>query len=402
MDTTQQGMGVSTKIATAVSVLLALVMVSPIAGAFGGYPAPLSTTYGGRAYGLGVEVPIWGGTYYADTGQLPGSGGALFTDTTDIGSNVGSLTSLITYTRGFNDGARSEAGTSDLSLVLGGIDVGASFVYAGAAAACDGVSGASEVFDLTIGGVSYGVSGAPNQVIYYVPGVLTLIANEQNVNGGSITVNALHAITPAADVTVAHAASSIDCGGILSYGGTVGTAGTIGTRGTAPRPQPWHIPPHDFMTGGGFFFANGDDTCNGVPFSGDRINFGFNAGPRPGGWPTVKGHLNLIDHGPNCEHHIQGTDVTDYFQYPPDDVQHCRRWGGPAELDHVSGYHFAVVTCDYGEPGRDDRFAINVWLGNDATVENNAPVYHADNYDGTPAPEGGNLNGGNIQLHAFG
>ncbi len=353
MDTTQQGMGVSTKIATAVSVLLALVMVSPIAGAFGGYPAPLSTTYGGRAYGLGVEVPIWGGTYYADTGQLPGSGGALFTDTTDIGSNVGSLTSLITYTRGFNDGARSEAGTSDLSLVLGGIDVGASFVYAGAAAACDGVSGASEVFDLTIGGVSYGVSGAPNQVIYYVPGVLTLIANEQNVNGGSITVNALHAITPAADVTVAHAASSIDCGGILSYGGTVGTAGTIGTRGTAPRPQPWHIPPHDFMTGGGFFFANGDDTCNGVPFSGDRINFGFNA-------------------------------------------------AGPAELDHVSGYHFAVVTCDYGEPGRDDRFAINVWLGNDATVENNAPVYHADNYDGTPAPEGGNLNGGNIQLHAFG
>jgi len=29
-------------------------------------------------------------------------------------------------------------------------------------------------------------------------------------------------------------------------------------------------------------------------------------------------------------------------------------------------------------------------------------MYHADNYDGTPAPEGGDLPGGNIQLHVFG
>jgi len=216
-----------------------------------------------------------------------------------------------------------------------------------------------------------------------------------------MTVSALHLyLVSGVEAVVSSARSAVTCG---DSGGGLGLF-SVGAQGVSPASGivPLHFPPPtDFMTGGGFFFANGDDTCNGVPFSGDRINFGFNAGPRPGNPTDIKGHLNLVDHGPNCRHHIQGTDVT--FYEPFGDTDKCRRWGaddGSAKVDGVFGYNYEVVTCDYGEPGRDDRFAISVWLG---PIGSGTLVYHADNGSSACVPGGcqGDLTGGNIQLHDF-
>src|SRR6266571_3704267 len=234
------GSGISSRIATVTAVLvLSFVMLGPGVSAYagGGTPTPSPTSagsYGGRAWALGIQLP-------------PGGGGT----------------------------------------------------YAGSGAGCDGVSGASEIFDLTIGGVTYGVSGAPNEVIYEVPGVFSLIANEQTDSSSgavhAITVNALHAWLQGTDVTVSHAASSVDCGGI-GGGLPFGSSGGMFTRGSGGGIQPTHAPPADFMTGGGFFFANPAlSTCPNA-----HVNFGFNAGPRPGNPTDVKGHLNVIDH--DCDH----------------------------------------------------------------------------------------------------
>jgi len=143
----------------------------------------------------------------------------------------------------------------------------------------------------------------------------------------------------------------------------------------APSPSPTPTSCGDFVTGGGWFVSpNGRTT---------RVNFGFNAGAR-GGSPGLKGHVNVVDHQqPNF--HIKGTDVTTYT-CDQADPEHCRRFSGPAEFDGETGEYQALV-CDYDEPGRDDRFEIIV------------NGYEADNFDGSPAPQGGELDGGNIQLH---
>lgn len=65
----------------------------------------------------------------------------------------------------------------------------------------------------------------------------------------------------------------------------------------------------------------------------------------------------------------------------------------------MSGFKYRATVCDYDEPGRDDRFFLEVF--NDIGF-----YYYADNGRfGRPAtcdpgePECGTLDGGNIQLH---
>jgi len=391
-----------TGVVTALSaVLLSFVIAAPGVSSSSVGPSVLGTTYGGRAFGVGV-LTLLGDTYYADTGNLPSSGGALFAPFTYVGVDLVDALVWSSYARGFGDLALGEPAVSDLTLLPGDVlEVGASFVYARSAADCDEVSGWSEVFDLTVGGVPYGVSGAPNQVIYSVPGVFTLVANEQIDDSfgttNALTVNALHLWTPAVEVIVASVTSQVTCSG-LGFGflssRSTGTrsvdAGTLSSSGGLPTPM--HVPSHDFMTGGGWFEPA---TPYGRP---GRVNFGFNAGPRPGSYPVLKGNVNLIDH--STGDHVQGRDVTDYFPFgDPQDV--CRVFAGHAKVNGVPGYNYRVVACDYGEPGRDDRFAIEVRSGTATTGD---PVYYADNgrFD-CPAnePYCGDLDGGNIQLHRY-
>src|SRR5205809_3052293 len=246
------------------ALLFALVVVATSVSAFagGGSPSDVgtqSTTYGGRAYGVSTSIPLIGDMTYADTGDLPASGGALFADFTPVGDSVALATVFLSYTRGFLDAGRSEVSASDVSLLPGDpLEVVASFAYAGATATCGGASGTSEIPDLTVGGVWVDVTGEPNQV-YSIPGVLTLVINEQ-IDGSSgdtydMTVNALHLIlATGVEAVVSSARSAVTCG--TAGGGGLGLF-SLGAEGVSPTSgiTPMHIPSHDFMTGGGFFFA---------------------------------------------------------------------------------------------------------------------------------------------------
>lgn len=167
--------------------------------------------------------------------------------------------------------------------------------------------------------------------------------------------------------------------------------------GGKPRPQlaggeegggGGEVPPPeclDFVTGGGFFEPP-NSTRPG------RVNFGFNAGPRSLQNPDIKGHLNLVDHGDGT--HVTGRTVDTYFVIGGD-AENCRMFEGDADINGTPGYRYRAGVCDYGEPGRDDRFQLTVTL-------DGATVYFADNgRAGCPADMllCGELDGGNIQLH---
>ncbi|TLZ78317.1 MAG: hypothetical protein E6K08_01140 [Methanobacteriota archaeon] len=378
-------------IVIAASVLvLAFVLVAPgvtTPRSAGHVSALGASAYGGRSYAVGTYVPLLGGTTFADTGDLPPEGGVLVADFVSVGSDLANADGFLSYTRGFSDVGMSEVATSDVVLLPGsGLDVVASFAYVKSTATCSGVTAASEIPDLSVAGVVVDVTGEPNQV-YEIPGVLTLVINEQidSSSGAvySITTNALHLYASGVEVVVGSAFSQVDCGGTGSGGLPGGLLGGLGTQVHAM----WEVP-NDFMTGGGFFFVQaGDGTC-----PGSRVNFGFNAGPRPGN-PTLKGHLNLIDHG--CGFHIEGLTVDDYFRSTNTDPDHCRDWNGAAKFNGAPGYHYFVTACDYGEPGRHDRFGITV------VDQFNNGVYFADNRNGETMAQEGVLPGGNIQLHTF-
>jgi hypothetical protein len=136
-------------------------------------------------------------------------------------------------------------------------------------------------------------------------------------------------------------------------------------------------PCHDFVTGGGWFlWPAGTD---------NRSNFGFNAGYKSENDTTLQGQLNYIGRNADgSQIHVQSTSVTVY-----DDLASNRRvFAGEARINQGSGWqagYYTVVVWDFGEPGRCDRFIIEVRNGEGATV------HDADSF-----PE---LEGGNIQIH---
>lgn len=158
---------------------------------------------------LGVTLPGTT-TVLADTGALPrGTTGAL------QGSSVaGSVPSLLTgdslhaTTIGLPDQAASEASLGSLGISVAGVTISAEFVVARALAVTGaGGSGDSEIDGLSINGLSVPVSGAPNQTVPIVGGVVIL--NEQQTGAGGALVNALHVIVDGvADVVVASASAA--------------------------------------------------------------------------------------------------------------------------------------------------------------------------------------------------
>src|SRR3989475_1299603 len=372
MNIFHHGSSVSCKIVTATSVLLlAFVMVAPgVLGHNGSVAAgSVPSGYGGRAYGVYTQVPIVGGAYFADTGSLPAEGGVLVAPFVPVDTGVAGALVFLSYTRGFTDLAMSETATSDIGLLADTpYPVAASFGYTMSKAACDGASGAADVADLSVAGVSIGVTGEANQV-YEILGVFKLIINEQiDSSSGStkaITVNALHAWFSGIEVIVSSAYSSITCDG--SSGGPLplgGTGAVTGANVSTPRGSCEQ--PHDFVTGGGGFHP--PNSAAGA-YQPGRVNFGFNARARPGN-PEIKGHLNAINH--NTGQHLEGVNVDSYQVWGNDPV-HCRTFTGDAVVDGTSGRYQAWV-CDYAEPGRNDRFAGVVWLLGGSTI-------YWDNYD---------------------
>jgi hypothetical protein len=152
----------------------------------------------------------------ADAGTLAaGTNEAL--QASDLTAGIPSLLSaeaLHATAIGYSDQIDSEASLVALDLTLPGTSIGADFVMARATAAnASGTSGISNIDRLTIDGEPVWVSGAPNQTISIVGGVLVL--NEQvTLPDGTMVVNALHAtVDDVADVVVASATAGWSGGG---------------------------------------------------------------------------------------------------------------------------------------------------------------------------------------------
>ncbi len=301
-----------------------------------------------RATVLGITTTV------SDTGPLPSSGGALQTSLLSI-SFPGLLTADVAHasTIGQADRARSEASVADVSLTAGGNTIAASFLRSSAMAVCTtggpAVSGSSEIADLVINGQTIAVSGQPNQTITLPVGEVIINEQSSSVSGntGSITVNALHVIVPdalgvaGADVVVSSAHADVTCQGVPACVGK------------------------DFVTGGGWIHGP----------SGAKANFGVAGGIKEDG--TMFGHLEFIDHG-STGPKVHGTGVTNYSVVNPT----TRKIDGTAEVNGQSGFTYSVMATDGDDAGTSDAFSIQVWGPN-----------------GYSYSAGGNLGGGEIQLH---
>src|SRR5258708_10385727 len=301
-----------------------------------------------RATVLGITTTV------SDTGPLPSSGGTLHPFLLSISSpRLHTADVAPAPTIGQADRTRSEASVADVSLTAGGNTIAASFLRSSAMAVCTtggpAVSGSSEIADLVINGQTIAVSGQPNQTITLPVGEVIMNEQSSSVSGntGSITVNALHVIVPdalgvaGADVVVSSAHADVNCQGVPACVGK------------------------DFVTGGGWIHGP----------SGAKANFGVAGGIKEDG--TMFGHLEFIDHG-STGPKVHGTGVTNYSVVNPT----TRKIDGTAEVNGQSGFTYSVMATDGDDAGTSDAFSIQVWGPN-----------------GYSYSAGGNLGGGEIQLH---
>ncbi len=316
-------------------------------------PAEATTTFSGRAFAAFVNTALTGPMFLSDTGELPPSGGArndALLDTRDL--HLATLDAVLraevltASTSGGSGKAESSASLANVVVLPGhAAQVTASFVRAESEARCDGVSGETEIAELTFGGQTIQVppGGFPANHTVTIPGVATLIINEQTttVNGTfrEIRVNAIHLVVPGvAEVILSSAKSDISCVPPVETG-----------------------PCHDFVTGGGWIGT------------GSRANFGLHAGMKDGAI-VATGHVTYIDHETGMK--VKGTSVT---AYDVGATSTSRHFEGSAEVNGASGFTYAIDVADNGEPGvGSDTFSITLSSGYSA---------------------GGMLKGGNIQLH---
>jgi hypothetical protein len=372
----------------ALSIVVLLVLSSGVV-----HPNPTTTATGfsGRAIGVSVTIPSVAALTpavaltLADTGPLPPQGGELDATVLTVNTQYAQADVLLSVTNGFDQTAKSEVAVADVTLLPGTANqVTAELVHSEAVATCSGVSGGSELVNLRVAGQTITLSGQPNQQ-YSIPGVLTLMINEQTSSsaGGtnSITVNALDLTTAAGiQVIVSSAHSDITCttstttsttSATTTATTTVTTTATTTVTTTATTTS---TPPpagkKDFMTGGGYITVNGY-----------HANFGFVAGYKPGK-TTPSGQLTYIDHGTGMR--AKATSIENYYSPSPcSDPCTTRTFNGQAEVNGVSGYSFTVTATDNGEPGiGHDYFSITL-------TGPNSYYYSAS----------GTLAGGNIELH---
>jgi hypothetical protein len=183
-------------------------------------PAAEAGSFGGRAFSAFVTAPMLGVApeYIGDTGALPSEGGwqSAGLPDTEVGALLAAQTLVASTSGGVDSGQVASTSTSLAGLVLfpGNLaETTASFVRAQAAATLGGISGTTEIDQLTFGGMPVQVTGLPNQRIV-IPGVATLVINEQAITTGltsrGITVNALHLkLATGEEVVVSSATSSV-------------------------------------------------------------------------------------------------------------------------------------------------------------------------------------------------
>jgi hypothetical protein len=247
--------------------------------------------------------------------------------------------------------AQSSA-TVELANLLNGL-VTAQLVVALSSSTGDGSTATSTaqgstLIGLVINGMALGDVTPPPNTTIPIPGVGTVILNEQIFEGdgvqtSALTVNMIHVVLNGeitADIIVASAHSDVNF---------------------VPAPKVGNA----FMTGGGKL-GTGRDIAT----------FGFNAGSRGGG--GLHGQLQYNDHAQSLKVHSLSIDS---FELINDTT--CVTFSGRARVNNVDGYSFTVNrACDNGEPGVGrDTFDISV----------SGP--------GVSYRRSGTLTGGNLQLH---
>src|SRR2546425_4208220 len=232
-----------TSLTIACLLFVATALVAPLAS------ATETTSFSGRAFAVSVQTPVTNTLTFADTGQLSPSGGEIDATLLSVQTSFANANVLLATTMGFDGTAESQAAIADLTLLPGSADqITADFLISESTATCTSVSGFSDIANLQLAGKTVTVSSQPNQSVT-VPGVLTLVINEQIVTPDSITVNALHLTTiDGIQVIVSSASSDISC----------------------PPSTPSPPVTKDFVTGGGW-----------IPASNSKATFGLVAGLKP-------------------------------------------------------------------------------------------------------------------------
>lgn len=315
--------------------LVAASLVTPLAHATG------TNTFSGRAFALSVQAPLTNTLTFADTGQLPQSGGEIDATLLSVQTAAATANVLYSVTMGFDSTAESQAAVADVVLLPGSqYQITASFLMSESKATCNGVSGFSDIANLHMHGQTITVSTQPNQIVT-VPGVLTLVINEQITTSNSITVNALHLKTvDGIEVIVSGASSDISC---------------VAPPGPVTK---------DFVTGGGW-----------IPVSGDKATFGLVAGFKPRATiPTV----NMVYHDHSSGLDVKATSISSYGG-----SGNTRTFSGQSTVNGQSSFSFTVTIVDNGEPGAgNDHFAISL-----------------SNPSGYSYSASGTLGGGNLEIH---
>lgn len=169
--------------------------------------APLS----GRAYAALINAPVLGtGPFYvADTGDLASDGGwqGAGLNCTQV-PNILRAEKLMATTGGSGDYVSSTTSmTSVLVLPSHPAQLAASFVRAETAATAGSSRGSTEIRGLTLGGRRVSVTGEVNQRVD-IPGVATLVINEQRIMPGGMVVNALRLTLATGDEIIVSSARS--------------------------------------------------------------------------------------------------------------------------------------------------------------------------------------------------
>jgi len=349
--------------AVAASAILFAAFTTPALFAAKPGSSSASTAYSGRAIAFhvdGVTQPQAGTIVYADTGELAASGGALEQHASNIDLYNGALTIDSADATVVGSGPETTAETRLSNyyahfITEDGKDVfiQADFISASADVSLNPgghaqASASVVVQGLTVNGKPVNVTGAANQEVDFPEDEVRLVINEQT----SSTAKG------SADLAVA-AVHFYICNCMSGHFGLV----YAGISGAGTPPQ------HDEcgkVTGGGWI--------TGTP-SGAKGTFGVSGGIRRG---AFWGHLTYIDHGTGLK--VESTAVTG-FQVDPNDAN-ARIISYNVTIGGAAGTA-TVRVADYGEPGRNDTFAITLSTG-----------YTASGDLGGARP-----GGGNIQVH---
>ena len=279
---------------------------------------------------------------FADTLSLPSTGGhqsaALLT--AGLPSHLGGDT-LHASAVGQGDRTRTEAAASAVTITTGTETVSADFVMTRAMAignhGVPALSGSTTISNLVVNGAPVAVTGLANQVVTVPSGQLVVNERITSTSGatGSITVNALHL-------------TLTDGTDLLVASSRAGV--TAGSSSCSTNSSP--------TTGGGWVIGS----------TLGKATFGVSARATASGF---HGHVVFKDHGSGTR--ITGP-VTSYIELGPT----AAIIQGPATQDGQPAGQYVVEVQDNGEPGTTDSFSIQT-----------------DSYP----PQGGPLQGGNIQIH---